>query len=178
MGGQFETIGPIEMPRDADEADIAAWFKNAVDIDFPGLASSIGIDIIATQADSGPAFPWYVGKTEAGFLKRFKQHAKLKKGFGDLTRIPPGGKLNVFFLPLTSGKKSKFRMAPKKANSIRAIRALEDMLIGSCLRANEELLNVSQKTLHRDLKVPGYLHDDDKKRTAAAKAFACMLDSI
>jgi hypothetical protein len=176
MGGQFDTVGPIEMPRGIDEEIVAQWFSRVIEKEYPGLGSAVGIYIIARQVGRLPAVPWYVGKTEVGFLRRFKQHAGMKRGFGNLNQIPKGGKLRVFLLPLRSGKKGVFRKAPKTANTIRAVNALEDMLIGSCLSANEHLLNVSQKTLHRDLRVPGYLHDEPSERSAAATELARMLE--
>ncbi|HEY0307181.1 MAG TPA: hypothetical protein VGB94_03415 [Acidobacteriaceae bacterium] len=178
MGGQFETIGPLAFPAkdgDADEKVIVQWFKSMVEEECKGLSSAVGIYIIARQVGSHPPIPWYVGETEKGFLSRFKQHSRMKRGFGDLTKIPKGGRLLVFFLPLMSGKRSGFRKAPKKVATILAINALEDMLIRSCLNVNENLLNVSQKTLHREMRVPGYINDAASKQSVAATELSRML---
>ncbi len=181
MGGQFDTIGPIPFPgqsEDFDEKVVARWFKEVVEAKAgEGLDSAVGIYIVAKQIGSRPPVPWYVGKTEAGFLRRFKQHARIKKGFGDLRQIPKGGKLVVFLFPLRTGKKAKFQKAPKKKNSILAIKKLEEMLIRSCLIANGQLLNVSQKRLHQDISVPGYIGNAASSSSDAAISLASMFKS-
>ena len=178
MPGNFKTYGPFQLPRSAGVVDAAClkmmWGDEASSLP-EGLNDAIGIYIIAVQTGSKKPIPLYVGRTERGFESRFKQHVSSKKIFASLGNVPEKAKLLVFFIALHTPSRGAFRKRAKR-DAVRAIKALEFMLIGKCL--NSELLNTSQSTVHRALQGLGYLNDQALIRDDSSAQLAEMLVSL
>jgi hypothetical protein len=176
MGGQFETFGPFALKTASGAVLMDAVDEMFLEADLvkDGLSRAIGVYVVAKNIGKGALLPLYVGKTEAGFSKRFRAHVRGKKGFTKLDDAGENGTLAVFLIGLVS-LSDRFRGPVKGKNEVIAVRYLEVMMIGACLRLNRNLLNTSLKTLYRSLRVPGYLDGQNPERNQSAKRFAAML---
>lgn len=118
-----------------------------------GLSEAIGIYIFGIRAAKG-IVPWYVGKAEKQpFMKECFQHHKLthynnaivgRKGTPILTLIAKLTKAEYFSIPNGQNHKD--------------ISTLENMLIGTCIQRNKNLMNARDTKLYREIVVPGYLN--------------------
>jgi hypothetical protein len=176
MAGQFETFGPYSL-KTVDGAVARVNLEDmwkAADPNETGLCDAVGIYLVARKNSKDNLIPVYVGMTEAGFRKRFKQHVHGKKGFVKISDSKGESSLEVFFIALMTPS-DHFRKPVKGSNKVLAIRHLETMLIGACLRLNKHLLNTSYKALYRALNVPGYLDSGVQDRSKAAAQLAALL---
>jgi hypothetical protein len=177
MEYEFDTYGPFVLERKASELRPGALekFWTEVEKKHPGLDVGIGVYIIGSRQKGRPVKPWYVGKTDRGFRRRFNQHARGKKVFPALSEAAPNGDLAVFLIArLTPNTNALKRRTIGRLNSIDA---LEFMLIGSCLSTNKRLLNAKKMSLHKGLVVPGYLNAKRGKPNASAKHLKNMLQN-
>jgi len=144
-------------------------FWKTIDESYP-LSRAVGCYIFAIRAGKGFT-PWYVGKTERlSFGSETWQDSKLLI-YGKVIRQYDRGKPVLFLLPkLTS--RGKFAKPTKR--KIGAIAALEEMLIGTCLQRNRELVN-RKLTRFKAIHVPGYLNDQRGARTQEARDLALLL---
>jgi hypothetical protein len=67
------------------------------------------------------------------------------------------------------------RYAKPRKGGIGDIRALENLLIGSCLLRNSKLLNVKQVKHPKGIVVPGYMNEPPGARSASATGLAKLL---
>jgi hypothetical protein len=67
------------------------------------------------------------------------------------------------------------RFAKPRKRGIGDVRALENLLIGSCLLRNRKLLNVKQTKHPRGIVVPGYMNEQLGARSVSAKNLAKLL---
>ena len=73
--------------------------------------------------------------------------------------------------------KKQGRFAKPTKNKIASVAALEEMLIGSCLQRNSDLLNKKTTRHLRELQVPGYLNEGPGARRKNARALARLLNT-
>jgi hypothetical protein len=64
------------------------------------------------------------------------------------------------------------RYAKPRKGGIGDVRALENLLIGSCLLRNSKVLNVKQVKHPKRIIVPGYMNEPPGARSAPAKGLA------
>jgi len=117
--------------------------------------------------------PWYVGKTEShNFKGEVWAPHKLNLYHEALRRRKKGKPLLYLVAKLTkTGRFSKPRQR------IGDVRALENLLIGSCLLRNRSLLNTKQTKHLRRISVPGYMNEQPGARSKPAKGFAKLLNN-
>jgi predicted GIY-YIG superfamily endonuclease len=183
MSIKFDTFGPLLLSR-ADQivsVDELRTFSEALEGERKGLSKAIGVYIFGLKNSKGEITPWYVGKTDKGFSRRFDEHSRGKGEnlFTKLAKEMPKGDLQVFLIArLTPSEKF---MKPKKAKSkagsqrhkitpVKSIDRLEFALIGTCLAKNPDLINRSQKTFHEDFHVPGYMEGNTPSKSTAARS--------
>jgi hypothetical protein len=170
----FEPFGPFELQRCISGVDQTTKKKFRQDVakQDRSLPDAVGCYIFAIRAGKGFT-PWYVGKTEKqSFQDRIWQGGH----FMDFNHVLCGNKgTPVVFLLAWKTRKGNFRKATKRKSS-GSISSLEEMLIGTCLQRNSELLNrklVKYKAMH----VPGYLNEKPGARSSEAKALARLLNT-
>ena len=174
----FDTLGPFPLKRkkgwvDIDDVD-AFWASSELE-KHEGIDSAIGVYIIATRKGDAPPKPWYVGKTERGFRRRFLEHVKHGTAFNPVAEHAYNGHLQVFLLVRknSTGHFAKAHPYPASRPTVakkkrhKSIDRLEFALIGACYVKNKKLLNVSQRTFHATLHVPGFLNSAGKPSNAA-----------
>jgi hypothetical protein len=169
---KFEPHGPFELPRSNGGVDRSRKnsFWELVDKSHASLSSAVGCYIFAIKAGKGFT-PWYVGKTEKlSFGSETWQDGKLLI-YGEVIRKYEKGKPVLFLLPKLTNK-GKF--SKPTTRRIGAVAALEEMLIGTCLHRNRELLN-KKMTRYKAMHVPGYLNDQPGARTLEARDLALLL---
>jgi hypothetical protein len=153
----FFPYSPFVIPKEkgliANDKQSLSDFWSMVDSAEEGLSNAIGVYIFGIRAAKG-VVPWYVGKAEKqGFIKECFQHHKLthydrsivnRRGTPTLTLIP---KLTAadYFAKSNGGHQAD-------------ISTLEQMLIGTCLRRNPDLMNARDTKLYKEMVVPGYLN--------------------
>jgi hypothetical protein len=181
MSIKFDTFGPLLLSR-ADQivtADELRTFSKALEGEKTGLSKAIGVYVFGLKDSKGEIVPWYVGKSDKGFSRRFDEHSK---GRGEnlyekLAKRMPTGDLQVFLIArLTPSEKfmkaktakSKTGSKRKRTKPVKSIDRLEFALIGTCLAKNQDLINRSQKTFHEDFHVPGYMEGNNPSESASA----------
>lgn len=150
----------------ADKSDLKAFWDEANREFGEDLSEAIGCYIFSIRAGKGVK-PWYVGLAQKQTFRKecFTDH-KLKhynyaiagrKGTPLLTLIvkrTPGGKL----IAPSSKKHSD-------------IEFLENMLIGNCLSRNDELSNVRDTKLLKEMIVPGLFNTPQGKQSSQVIEF-------
>jgi hypothetical protein len=171
----YQPFGPFKMPTNGKQVNrhASAAFWSKVDQHDSGLSSAVGCYIFAIRAGRG-AKPWYVGKTERQTFKGETWSA---------------GKLNIYnealnsrmrgsgILYLIAKRTRTGRFAKPRQGGIGDIRVLENLLIGSCLARNSDLLNAKQIKHLRTIVVPGYMNDLRGAPSTSAKKLAKLLGS-
>jgi hypothetical protein len=170
---KFHPFGPFKMPRNGSLVDTRkfAKFWTSVERESPGLSRAVGCYVFAIRAGKG-AKPWYVGKTEKRNLKdeTWSPHKLLvySKALNLRQRGTP-----VLYLIAKQTRIGRYSK-PRKSG-ISDVRALENLLIGSCLLRNSKLLNVKQVKHPKGIVVPGYMNEPPGARSASAKNLAKLL---
>jgi hypothetical protein len=170
---KFEPYGPFTLPRSngAVDRNKKKPFWGKIEKSHPSLSNAVGCYIFAVKAGKGFT-PWYVGKTEKlSFGRETWQDGKLLI-YGEVIRKYNRGKPVLFLLAKVTSK-GKFTK-PTKRRNLGSVSALEEMLIGTCLQRNRELLN-KKLVKYRAMHVPGYLNDQRGKRTKEAESLALLL---
>lgn len=178
MPVDFSTFGPYALERASGQVslDNLEDFWSAVSDEAAGLEEAVGVYVIATRKRGGAAKPWYVGKTDVGFGKRFRTHVRTQSAFNPIAGEAPKGKLYVFLIARLNAS-GAFSGPPRKLHGNRkSIDRVEFALIGSCYSVNRKLMNVSQKSFHAGICVPGYLGSKRGKPTKSAAELARMLE--
>jgi hypothetical protein len=169
---RFQPYGPFELPRSNGGIDLRKKnaFWRSLDDEYPSLPSAVGCYIFGLKAAKGYG-PWYVGKTEKQcFMTETWQPSKLLS-YGDVIRSHSGKPILFLLAKITpSGRFAK--PTTRKSGSIKA---LEEMLIGTCLQRNCKLLNKKTTRYLKRLHVPGYLNDNPGARPKMVKALARLL---
>ena len=171
----FYPYSPIAIPRTtkgliANDGESLRLFWSGVEAIEEGLSNAIGMYIFSIRAGGG-IIPWYVGKAEKqSFSKECFQHHKLthynnavvgRRGTPMLTFIPKLTKTDYFSSP--NGKVQN------------DISTLENMLIGTCLKKNRQLLNARDTKLYREMCVPGYLNSPKGGVPSNVREFKVLL---
>ena len=171
----YQVFGPFNLHKSGKLVDkhYRKNFWTDVEHRAPGLPNALGCYVFGIKAAKG-AFPWYVGKTEKG-------------NFRGETWTPH--KLNLYNEALNFGKKKKGtpqlfliarrtkggKFAKPRRSGIGDVRALENLLIGTCLLRNRHLLNAKQTKHLRSIVVPGYMNEQPGARPKAASELAKLL---
>jgi hypothetical protein len=170
---KYRVFGPFEIPRDRTLVDSHAKKKFWGDVEqgHTRLSNAVGCYIFAIRAAKGSR-PWYVGKTEKSSFKgeAWTPH-KLNLYNEALHRTEKGKPLLYFIARNTKGGK----FAKPRKGGIGDIRALENLLIGTCLLRNSKLLNAKQTKHLRGIAVPGYMNEQPGARSKPAKDLAMLL---
>jgi hypothetical protein len=170
---RFEPFGPFDMPVSGVLIDRKreSEFWKKVEAEAEGLPDAVGCYIFAIRAGRG-ARPWYVGKSEkTSFRKESWTPHKLLVYSEGLQQLKIGTPLLYFVAKRTKGG----RFAKKGINGISAVRALEEILIGTCLLRNSRLLNKRTTKHYREIEVPGYMNESPGARTVQARNIAKLL---
>jgi hypothetical protein len=170
----FETYGPFVLEREENyvSRDALGDFWDQVEEKVRGLEQAIGVYVISVR-NARSTSPWYVGKTDKGFRKRFSQHAMQLKLFAALHSAAPRGTIEIYFLARMMSRRNGFRAPAKK--EVKSVARLEELLIGTCYSRNSRLLNVQKMSAYKKLRVPGYLNDKVGKPNQAASSFNKLL---
>ena len=190
MAGSFMTYGPFELERTGGyvSPDELRSFWEKVTENYPGLDRGIGVYVMGTRRGGGSVKPWYVGRTDKGFSRRLRSHARSQRILHKLAEAAPRGALQIFLLGkigssgnLVGPLKKPISFGPelnkRETRPDKAITKLEFSLIGSCYVINKKLINVSGKKFHQSLNVPGYLNEKRGRPNMSARAFANMLNA-
>lgn len=170
---KFEPFGPFDIPVSGALIDRKreAEFWKTVDAIKHGLPDAVGCYIFAIRAGKGVR-PWYVGKSEKmSFRKESWTPHKLLIYSEGLQLLKKGTPLLYFIAKRTKGG----RFAKKGKNGISAVRALEELLIGTCLLRNSRLLNRRTTKHYREIEVPGYMNESAGARSVRARSLAKLL---
>jgi hypothetical protein len=171
----YQVFGPFNLRKSGKLVDkhYRKDFWGDVERRQPGLPSAVGCYVFGIKAAKG-ALPWYVGRTE-------------KHDFKGETWTPH--KLNLYNEALNSRKKKKGtpqlfliarhtkggKFAKPTKSGIGDVRALENLLIGTCLLRNRHLLNAKQTKHLRGIVVPGYMNEHPGARPKPARELAILL---
>ena len=170
----YETYGPFPIERDGNKFRKAAFAKLWADLaeEHPHLHTAIGIYILAVRSKKGaPLKPWYVGKTDKqSFKKRFDQQLAR---FSDVLDLARNGTPCALLLARLTPNRRGFMKARSKA--LASNDDLETMMIASCLRQNENLINASKIKHAKGLVVPGYMNNEPGSMTSAASELNRMV---
>ena len=171
----FKTFGPFFLDRSSLESKTS--FKQLItSIEAEkGLANAIGVYLVAEKGRNQVLRPVYVGKTDAGFTRRLKQHKK-----GLLFTDPDEKQLPAFFLFLIArvSPKTHAFLKPKKDHKKHdSIDHAEDLLIGACLLLNSKLRNEKKKLFLSGFDIPGFTRTEIDELTQPARRLKAMLES-
>jgi hypothetical protein len=171
---EFRTYGPFSLEREQSiiSRDALEEFWNEVEENAKGLGEAVGVYVISIRNKSS-AIPWYVGKTDRGFRKRFAQRAGHSKLFSKLQSEVPRGTVEIHLLARMTAKRKAFKGPGKQ--KLRSTDRLEELLIGTCYSKNRKLLNLQKMMFHKRMRVPGYLNDSQGKPNEAALSLRSLL---
>lgn len=170
----YETYGPFSLERDGNKFRKEALSKlwEDLDADHPGLSGAIGVYVLAVRAKKDSALkPWYVGKTDRqSFKKRFNQQLPR---FSDVLDYAKYGTPHVFLLARLTPNRKDFKRPTSKV--LTSNDELETMLIASCLKQNERLVNAMKVKHAKEIVVPGYMNNAQGKLTGSASELNRMM---
>lgn len=170
----YETYGPFFLERDGNKFRKEAFSKfwQEVAKTDKKLANAIGVYILAVQAKEKSTFkPWYVGKTDKqGFQARFKQQLTR---FSDVLDFAKNGSPYVFLLARRTPTGRALMKPRSKALAVND--DLETMVIASCLKKNEQMVNAMKVRSVKEIVVPGYMNNSPGKMTKAAEQLNRMV---
>lgn len=170
---RYEAFGPFKMRKNGSLIDRreCAEFWARVEQASGGLSSAVGCYIFAIRGAKG-ALPWYVGKTEKHSFKGETWSPHKLNLYNEALNLRERGAAVLYLI----AKRTKGgRFAKSRKRGIGDIRALENLLIGSCLLRNRKLLNVKQTKHPRGIVVPGYMNEQPGARSVSAKSLAKLL---
>jgi hypothetical protein len=149
----FEVYGPFNLPRDGrrilhSAPDRKAYWKS-VDDKVPGLSAACGCYVFTVRSKV-----WYVGLAERqSFKKECYIPHKVLLFNGALDMV--GGTCSLIFIPKTT---NQGRFAKPTVGEIKAVRLLEDMLLGLAISRNSRLMNIRGTKFLKDMEVPGIIN--------------------
>jgi hypothetical protein len=169
----FQPFGPFKMPRNGSLVDTSMFAKFWANIErqSPGLSRAVGCYVFAIRAGKG-AKPWYVGKTEKRNLRDETWSPHKLYVFSKALNLRERGTPVLYLIAKQTGVG---RYAKPRKRGIGDVRALENLLIGSCLLRNSKLLNVKQVKHPKGIVVPGYMNELPGARSTSAKSLAKLL---
>ncbi len=169
----YRVYGPFEIPRNGALVDSHAKkeFWRNVEAEQVRLSSAVGCYVFAIRAAKGSR-PWYVGKTEKSSFKGEAWTPHKLNLYNEALHLRKKGKPLLFFIARGT-KGGKF--AQPRRGGIGDIRALENLLIGTCLLRNSKLLNAKQTKHLRGTIVPGYMNEQPGARSRPAGDLAKLL---
>lgn len=181
----FETFAPRNLKRVRGivtaQSLTALWTNEGQPsgkIDHSKLKDAIGVYVIGSQNGS-TLTPWYVGKTDKGFRRRFEQHLRQRMPFEAIYRNVPDDDLFVILIArTTSAGKLKLGRKPEaltKTKALRSIDFLESDLIRACHAKNRALINTSNRVFHDGFSVPGFLGPRADEELAGAEGVRHLL---
>ena len=168
---KFEPFGPFTMPVQGARVDRSREkeFWNKVEDELQGLSDSVGCYIFAIRVAKG-VLPWYVGMTEKrSFRKESWEPHKLNLYIEALLDRKRGTPL----LYLIAKQTTSGRFTKSSKSRLGSVRALEKLLIHTCILKNPKLLNKKATRHFRGLQVPGYMNAG--ARTGQARQLAKVL---
>ena len=173
----FSTFGPFPFGEFSKDGLKKFWLQVNQELErlgySTGIEKAIGVYIVTSIRKNGALLPCYVGKTDNSFGIRFSQH---RKRFASL--FPESsGKVGVFLIARVTGtgKYKKVTDKMRESKGLKSIDRLEFALIGECLKRNQNLINLRERTFHKSLHVPGFANSARKKWDDAARQLAGML---
>jgi hypothetical protein len=171
--GKFQPFGPFKLPRHGKiiDTDRLPEFWADVDRENPGLPRAVGCYVFAIKAAKG-AKPWYVGKTEK---RNLKGETCAPHKLNVYNKALNSHKRGTPFLYLIAKRTRRGRFAKSRKGGIGEVRALENLLIGTCILRNSKLLNAKQVKHPKGIVVPGYMNELPGARSLPAKALAKLL---
>jgi hypothetical protein len=185
----YEVYCPITIPRrnnkliESDKKELTKFWDNINTKYGFNLSDGIGCYIFSISAGGGNK-PLYIGMTKSAFKNECFTDHKLKhynNSIAGRTGVP-----NFTFIVKMSGKKndrlakSRVIVEKIKGGKIKSrldkeahkdIDLLETLLIGSCLKRNPDLANVSETTIFKDLIVPGFINNPTGRNSDAINEF-------
>lgn len=172
----FFPYGPLAIPK-ADNGLIAgdkkslAEFWDRVNSELEeGLSEAVGCYIYSIRAGRG-ILPWYVGLAEKRTFRKecFTSH-KLNH-YNQAIAARKGTPVITLIAKFTIGE----NYAKPSGNGHRDIQLLENMLIGTCIRRNGNLLNIRDTKLLREMVVPGLLNNPKGRDHSSVAKFKTIL---
>ena len=153
---KYDVFGPFEVPRNHGGRVAAArarrlFWNEEVEEDEPGLSTASGCYIFGIRAGTG-ATPWYVGQAKNTFKGECFMPDKLNHYNGILAEYQTGTPILLLLARMTPKGSFMKSLSEREANN------LETLLIGNCLRANLDLLNISRTSFFKKAKIPGLLN--------------------
>jgi hypothetical protein len=166
----YETYGPFPIASldDLSSRALSSNFWDDLDEKYPGVSSAIGVYIFAIRSQrTSPFRPWYVGKTDRGFQRRFHNQGSLFRKLMD-----KNGEAFVFLIARRNQTSTEFMGSRKGLGSNNV---LETMLIERCLEVNPKLLNANKVNYVRGLVVPGFKGKTVGKPKSSARQLRTMI---
>jgi hypothetical protein len=171
---RFKPFGPFKMPVNGFVIDKKKKSKlwEEVEEKRQGLSDAVGCYVFAIQTIRGSVKPWYVGKAEkSSFRKETTTAGKQLKLVEALQRHEK----RIPVLYLLAKETTGGRLAKPGKNGSSSIRALEEILIGTCLGKNSKLLNIQKTKHYKNIEVPGYMNESRGARSTSARNLANLL---
>lgn len=167
---------PIEIPRRrngliAAEKQALADFWSRVETELEeGLSGAIGCYIFSIRAGKG-ALPWYVGLAERQSFRKecFTSHKLVHYNNAIASRR------GTPLLTLVAKYTPRGRIINPTGSQHRDIQFLEAMLVSNCLGRNENLYNVKDTKLLREMVVPGLLNTPAGKAPSSVAQFRTLI---
>lgn len=174
---KYRVFGPFPMRKNGSLVDKYACndFWGNIEQQIPKLPSAVGCYIFAIGAAKGTskrALPWYVGKTERNSFEGETWTPQKLNHYNEALNLRKRGTPHLYLIAKCT---KSGRFAKPRKGGIGDIRALENLLIGSCLSRNRKLLNVKQTKHPRGIIVPGYMNEQPGARPKPAKRLAKLL---
>lgn len=164
--------GPIEMTRNGAAVSRDRHHKKdfwaRVDEEDDGLSEACGCYLFILRNRV-----WYIGMAEKQpFKKEIFQNHKLLL-YSEALQTVPGAAQFVFLAKVTPANRFA---RPSKKHGHKDIRFLEKMIIGSALRRNQNLRNVKDTKLLKNMHVPGLLNKKKGEgRALSVQAFKAAI---
>ena len=160
----FKVVGPVEVPtisgkggKSVKMSGLKQFWLDA------GCGDKVGCYVFAIRHGRG-TMPHYAGRTAYKFSSECFQHHKLSNYHRALTTVAKGTPV-MFFVVLTPTK------GPKNT---KAIKALEERLIGLGMRRNPNMANI-KKVPKDEPVVAGVMGASPGKPSSSASAFRKMI---
>ncbi|MBW2663384.1 MAG: hypothetical protein JRD93_15705 [Deltaproteobacteria bacterium] len=170
----FSPYKAIDIPRkngriDRDKDSLSNFWLKVDEMD-SGVSEAVGCYIFSIRAGRG-LLPWYVGLAEKQTFHKecFTIHKLIN--YNDALNGRKGTPVLTLIAKYTNTK----RFAKPSKNGHTDIRFLENMLIGTCIRRNPNLLNIKKTKLLKEMIVPGLLNNTTGRDYSAVKEFRSLI---
>jgi hypothetical protein len=150
---KYDVYGAFEIPmndrRRIERTEIRNFWGTA-ELDCEGIADGVGCYVFGIRSSGGPnVVSWYVGKTSKSFRQECFQPHKLLHYNEALSEYKRGRPM-LFLLPKLTGKGKL-----SKNGGTADIDYLEKYLISTAINANQNLYNIKDTKILRELSVVG-----------------------